>query len=247
MADLIYWLEVDGDRTGLEVRVNGVPAERLLRTHGIKFPVNEYLRTGTNTVEVRPGKFPSNGKPGHSGRITVKVERLTGNTGTVLSREVLFQQTQEFSEAPVGQPLISGSFDHLHKPGLVLSGLTPIGPHHIPVILEELKRAARMLQRGDGVETANWMARYIREYCDAYPHEAPDSMNESINRMAGVLAAGEVRFNSSSVRLEPVAEGALVDCTSPEGAAVRVALPQGIFYDLWAIFGIQDGRAILVR
>lgn len=247
MANLIYWFEVDGDRTGLEVRVNGIPAERLLRSHGINFPINEYLRTGTNTFEVRPGLFPSNGTPEQSGKITVKVERLTGERDAVLSREVLFEQTQEFALATVGQSLISGAFEHPQRPGLVLAGLETVGPQQIPLLVEELQRAARMLQRGDGDGTANWMGRYIREYCAAYPHETQESMVESIARMAPVLAAGEVQFDSAAVRFEPLADGTLVDCTSPEGAAVRVALPHGLSYDLWSIFGIHNGRPVLIR
>ena len=91
------------------------------------------------------------------------------------------------------------------------------------------------------------MYRYVQDYCAAYPLETAGTMKAAIDRMASFLSSGRVLFDPARVRFEPVAGGRLVDCTSPEGAAVRVALPDGAVYDMWTVFGVQGGHPTLVR
>ena len=247
MTNVIYWLDVDGDRTGLELVVNGVPAERL-RTHALRIPINEYLLPGANHVLLRRSLWPSNKEDGEGGEAGLKLTRATYRTSLKLGEQVVGEQTAAFTATAGRSPLVMLNFSADPAPAPPPLGVfDPIGPAGRAMILDQLAAVAAMWRSGDGARLVEWMSRYLDDYGRAYPLESRADMEHQVVRMAEAFRGDQVEFDRNQTLLDPVPGSNLVDCLSPRGAAVRVARAGGPDYDMWAVVGIRGGEVMLVR
>lgn len=246
MTHEMYWLDVDGDRTGLEIFVNGIPVDRMLRTFGLKLPINEFVVIGTNRVEVRRSVWPANLPDNQGGKISAKLLRARFDGTAKLDETILFDQEATFVSCAPRQPLFTATF--AAAAALATFGVyDPVGPHERELILGQLAEVAALWQRGDGAALAQWMHSYFEDYAAAYPLETVQIMGERIAGMAQAFKIGLVDFNREATVLEPIAGSNLIDCIGPRGAAVRIIRPKGPDYDMWAVVGVRNGQVRLVR
>ncbi len=246
MANTLYWLDIDGDRTGLEIFVNAVPAERMLRTNGLRFPINEYIVQGTNRVEARRSLWPSNAPDEEGGTMSMKLVRASFSGATSLGETVIFERSATFESSPPRAVLIAAEFAS-DQAGMSLPFFDPPGPDGRRLVIERLARVANDFRSGNGDGVVDWMSGYMADYVRAYPPETHEDMVARVLRMVGSFRGARVDFNPDQIRLEPIEGTHLIDCISPEGAAVRVQRENSPPYDMWSVVGIRDGKVALFR
>lgn len=250
MQSIMYWLDVEGDRTGLDVRINDVPALHLLESGGTNLPINEYLVQGENRVDVRRGVFPSNAAAEDAGEIALKLLRKQFQGTSPVTEHVLVDVRSPFDKAPPGVPLATASFrvdDMLALPDL--AGFAPVTPALRPLVIAQLDRLADVWRRKDGEALLAWMDGYLHDYARAYPLETLATMRDRTARMMAGLTRGRwgIDYDPAQVRLDPCGDGRLLDCLSPAGAAIRLLRPGMPPYDFWTVVGVRDGKVVLVR
>jgi len=247
MPQEMYWVDVEADRTGCEVAINGIPAERLTGTHGLRFPVNEYLVEGINRIELRRGPWRSNKPDDEGGSAKLRVIRARFDGTTKLAEDTLAEREASYAACTPGQALLDASLESARSSLPSLVGFDPIGPREQAAILDQLAAVAAMWQRGEGDAIATWMREYIAQYVAAYPLESVRTMEQRVMRMATAFRSGTVRFDRPATRLDPVPGKPLVDCLSPGGAALRIERGNAPAYDMWAVVGCRGGQVVLVR
>lgn len=246
MASTMYWLDVDADRTGVDVLVNGVSAEHLLRTHGARMPINEYLVAGTNRIEVRRNLWPSSRPDAEGGAIGLTLVRKRFSGVAETGSEMLVEQRFGYDQALPRMPLAGAMFAHPDAGALALDGLEPIGDRERAMILDALATIAGYWRAGNGDALVAAMEPYLSDYARAYPLESPARLKDSVRQMAAAFAGSVVRFDRAQTLLDPLG-GYLVDCLSRGGAAVRVERKDAPSYDMWTVMGVRDGRVQLIR
>lgn len=247
MASTMYWLDVDADRTGVDVLVNGVSAEHLMGTHGIKLPINEYLVAGANWIEVRRSLWPSNRADAEGGAIRLTLHRETFFGTAQTAAETLVEQRLPYEQAMPRMTLARATFANVDAANLSFGDLEPIGDRERGMMLDWLAGVAAMWAAGNGDGLAAAMEPYLADYIRAYPLESLPRMKDSVRAMATEFARGTVRFDRQQTLLQPLGDGRLVDCLSRGGAAVRVERPKAPAYDMWTVLGVRGGRVQLVR
>ncbi len=248
MSHVIYWLDIDGDRTGLEVRVNGFPAERFLRSHGGRLPINEFVVPGANRIEVRRGLWSSTKEDDEGGEISLKLVLAEFRNSLKMNEKVVAEATAAFVGAAPRTILLASAFPGDPAPAPPRpQDYEPVGPGRQRQILDTLETVAGYWQSGDGDGLVRWMKPYIDDYIRAYPLESSGRMEDRIRRMAAAFASEKAEFDRNATLLDPIAGTNFVDCLGPRGAAVRVARGAGPDYDMWAVVGIRGGEVVLVR
>lgn len=248
MSHAMYWLEVDGDRTGLDVVVNGFPVDRMMRSHGGRLPINEFLRPGDNAVELRRGLWASNKEDSEAGEASLKLVEVRYANTVKLDERVLVEETRGFASCAARTVLVAAGFRADEAPAPPLAGgFDPVGPAERERILDRLEQVAGYWRNGNGQAIVDWMRPYLRDYVASYALETQAAMELRIQRMAEAFARDRAEFDRGQTLLDPVPGTNLVDCLGPRGAAVRVARAGGPDYDMWAVVGVRGGEVVLVR
>ena len=248
MSHVIYWLDIDGDRTGLEVTVNGFPAERFLRSHGGRLPINEFVLPGANRIEVRRSLWTSTKEDSEGGEISFKLVLAEFRNILKMGEKVVAEATAAFVAAAPRTILLAGAFAGDPAPAPPpLHAFEPIGPGRQRQILDALDTVAGYWRSGDGDGIMRWMKPYLDDYVRAYPLESASRMEERVRRMVAAFSSEKVEFDRNQTLLDPVPGSNLVDCLGPRGAAVRIARAGAPDYDMWAVVGIRGGEVVLVR
>lgn len=251
MQTTMYWLDVDGDRVGLDVSINDVPANHLLKTHGIKLPINEYLTRGRNTVSVSRGLWPSNVADTQAAATHIELVAKTFRDGKPIGEQVvLFDLTIDVPLAAPGQIFAAGEFV-VDGPGSLpdLAAFEPVDDAQRQLVLGMLDWLAAAFRSGDQAALQTAMAPYIDAYEKAYPAQPRGAMAGSFARMLNEFAREERRvvYARSAVRLALCGGGKLVECLSGEGAAIRLLNPGSMDYNFWCVAGVRNGKAEIVR
>ncbi|NLR71806.1 hypothetical protein HGI47_13090 [Novosphingobium sp. ERN07] len=248
MPHTMYWLDVDCDRTGLDVFINGIPAERLLRSHGGRLPINEFLQPGHNRVELRRGLWPSSKDDAEGGEGSLKLTEIRYANATKLDERTLFETAMPFDASPPRATLVTAQFTAAEAPAPPPTfGFDPIGPAERERILDRLEQVAGFWRTGNVAAILEWMRPYLNDYVRSYPLESAEAMESRVRRMAEAFARDVPEFDRTSTLIDPLPGTPFADCLSPRGAAVRVRRSQGPDYDMWAVVGIKGGEVVLVR
>lgn len=247
MFHTMYWLDFESDRIGLEVMVNGFPAEYMMLSHGGRLPINEFLVSGVNRVDLRRGLWQSNKEDSQAGDASLKLVKARFQNATLLEEQVILDQSGKFAACPPRTVLLSGTFDVAGALAPPASGFEPVGPMQQAQILDKLEQIAAMWRVGDAAGLIDWMGRYLDDYVRAYPLETRNVMEERIARMVEAFRDQRLEFDRSMVLLDPLPGTNLVNCLGPEGAAVRISRARGPAYNMWAVVGIRNSKVVLVR
>jgi hypothetical protein len=241
-----YWLDAESDRTGLDIVINGVPAEHLLLTNGIRLPINEFLVAGLNRVELRRGIWPSNADDAEGGNASLQLIRARFDGTVKLGEEVVMARTASFQAAVPRSVLVAAEFQ-ANVAGLASRWFDPLGLDGRDLVMAQLRQVAEYWRSGDGDALVEWMHGYITDYVRANPQESVDAMSQRVKAMAKKFRGARVVFDPAQVLIEPIAGTNLVDCLSAQGAAVRVVQEKGRPYDMWAVVGLSGGKVVLFR
>ena len=107
MAETVYIADVELDRTGFVIVVNGIPAEHALSTHRVRLPINEYLQKGTNRVAIEAASTGSNAPAASPGRISVRIIEEEVEGERIVRSTLLVEDVVEFDAFP-------GPFEAVH-------------------------------------------------------------------------------------------------------------------------------------
>lgn len=248
------WLVVSADRNDTVVRVNDIPVARLRGSAGRRFPIEEYLRRGSNRVQVMMDRFfdPAGPERPRDGIVRLAVEELTFRDGDLTDRRVLLDLAADYPAAAVtpGGVLASGSFDAERAGGPDLSQFAPVGAAERSMIVHQLSQAADWWRRGDVAALSGWLERYMTDFTAAYPEdETLDEYRAGFEDMIRGYAGGRVDFDPNRLMLEPCGGDRLVDARSGSGAAaIHITDATGEDdYQFWTVLGVRNGRVEMVR
>ena len=168
MHHTMYWLDAEGDRTGLEILVNSIPVERLMRTHGARLPINEFLLPGSNHVALRRSLWPSNKADEDGGDASIKLIAARFRTTMKLDERIVLEQAATFDTCPPRSVLVATTFAVDRAPSPPLAGpFDRIGAAEHGLILDRLGSIAALWQAGDGDGLVKWMGQYLGDYVRA--------------------------------------------------------------------------------
>ena len=246
MAETVYVVDVELDRTGFVIVVNDIPAEHALSTHRVRMPVNEYVHAGANQLTIETSPWGSNAEQGSPGKARIRVSSETVVNERVVGSAILVDEEREFDQFPVPPaPIFAASFASEINGAPNLAGFAPLTAGGREQIGQRLFELAAALREGDADTLLDALSRYFERYEAAYAHVERGTMAREFSAMLAAFQEVGAAVTCQP-QLRPRRGGLVVDCLGPRGAAIQATAPGMPPYNLWLVMAMRDGKPTIV-